>query len=433
MKKNSTEVIIFILVIIVLCVILYPSFIDNDDDSSYSTNPYEYLSNEDYEYRPQPQNEYKPQETTPISYEDNTPTYQEEIVETVKNDVPKSDLSFFNQLKDDEKEIYQKIENACRKYQGEIKLNRVNREKVIVASYAIALDHPEFYWTSNKTITTENTDYVVAIHYDVPSNAKETIQRIDNIVDGIFEEMRSKGIYGDYDKLKYFYEWIVNNTNYGNSSSAQEMTSVFLDHTSVCAGYSKAFLYLCQKANIECAYVSGSTNNNESHAWNIVRYGDNYYWVDVTWGDPVFAGESDNKINYNYFMIDDNELVKNHVIDYNIKMATNYPTNRTISYPSCNDGSLNYYRKIGAYFDTYALYRVRNYFKEKFRNNIYEDIEIKFGDKNNYEAFLYDYLEKENAYIFDDVSEVRPLYYGTVRISYETIEGSCYAKITVSF
>ena len=121
------------------------------------------------------------------------------------------------------------------------------------------------------------------------------------------------------------------------------------------------------------------------------------------------------------------------VIDYNIKMATNYPTNRTISYPSCNDGSLNYYRKIGAYFDTYALYRVRNYFKEKFRNNIYEDIEIKFGDKNNYEAFLYDYLEKENAYIFDDVSEVRPLYYGTVRVSYETIEGSCYAKITVSF
>ena len=87
----------------------------------------------------------------------------------------------------------------------------------------------------------------------------------------------------------------------------------------------------------------------------------------------------------------------------------------------------------GAYFESYDLARVREYFKNKFRNNIYEDIEIKFSDKVDFDAFLYDYLQKDNPYIYDDISDIKRFYYGRISVSSEYSNTSNYAKISVKF
>jgi hypothetical protein len=58
-------------------------------------------------------------------------------------------------------------------------------------------------------------------------------------------------------------------------------------HIAVCDGYSKAFLLLCEKEEIECVVVMGAAvPSMVNHAWNYVKM-DNGKWyaMDVTWND----------------------------------------------------------------------------------------------------------------------------------------------------
>lgn len=73
----------------------------------------------------------------------------------------------------------------------------------------------------------------------------------------------------------------------------QTLYSGLVNGQTVCAGYARTFQYLMNRLDIPVIYVTGTTDTGEAHGWNIVKCGDNYYNVDVTWGDPVFAeGES---------------------------------------------------------------------------------------------------------------------------------------------
>ncbi|MCM1165099.1 MAG: hypothetical protein NC299_05600 [Lachnospiraceae bacterium] len=49
----------------------------------------------------------------------------------------------------------------------------------------------------------------------------------------------------------------------------------------VCAGYARAFQYLCALGGIECHYVTGSIDG-ESHAWNIAVLDGESYFADLT-------------------------------------------------------------------------------------------------------------------------------------------------------
>ncbi|MDR3074775.1 MAG: hypothetical protein LBU30_01895 [Candidatus Methanoplasma sp.] len=59
------------------------------------------------------------------------------------------------------------------------------------------------------------------------------------------------------------------------------------DHHAVCDGYSKAFLLLCEKENIDCVIVLGTAvPRMENHAWNYVKMDNgSWYAIDVTWND----------------------------------------------------------------------------------------------------------------------------------------------------
>ncbi len=58
----------------------------------------------------------------------------------------------------------------------------------------------------------------------------------------------------------------------------------------VCAGYAKAFQYLCDKGGLTCYYVTGITSGE--HAWNIVRLQGKNYLVDITNSEPGSWGQN---------------------------------------------------------------------------------------------------------------------------------------------
>ena len=129
----------------------------------------------------------------------------------------------------------------------------------------------------------------------------------------------------------------------------QNIYSVFVNKRSVCAGYSKAMQYLLDKLGVFCTYVTGKTEGGQSHAWNLVICEGDYYYVDVTWGDPVFmeqegkeAGQAEKDyIGYDYMCCDDEELFRTHI-----------PDEETIL-PACTSKEWNYYVVNGMYYEHY--------------------------------------------------------------------------------
>ena len=103
---------------------------------------------------------------------------------------------------------------------------------------------------------------------------------------------------------------VCNHLDYGRNEGDQGISAFFeeYDGKTVCAGYSRTFELLCSALNIECHYVSGSSDgkSDASHAWNMLRADKQIYWVDLSWGDIG------NYVADSYFTILGYDFAKKH-------------------------------------------------------------------------------------------------------------------------
>ena len=113
----------------------------------------------------------------------------------------------------------------------------------------------------------------------------------------------------DIQKAKALHDWLCNAVDYDDTNTKDAKNhvdySAFLYSTTVCDGYARAYQHLMQAANIE-SYNIGS----QTHAWNMIKLGNHYFHVDVTWDDPV--GGSPEYIDHSYFNISDSDMAIDH-------------------------------------------------------------------------------------------------------------------------
>ncbi len=128
----------------------------------------------------------------------------------------------------------------------------------------------------------------------------------------------------EYEKVKAIHDWIINNTQYdtiGVITGKVPATSftaegLFETHVAVCDGYSKAFEAMAKQAGLSVNRVTGigySSTGSEIHAWNQVKVDGKWYNLDVTWDDPTEGNSAGNNLYYNYFLIPDSVMNKDHV------------------------------------------------------------------------------------------------------------------------
>lgn len=141
----------------------------------------------------------------------------------------------------------------------------------------------------------------------------------------------------DYDKLKFFHDYLVLNCeNDTESPYSNTIYGALVQKKALCEGYSKAFSYLCSLAGIENTIVTGQTD--VYHMWNMVKLGGNWYHVDVTWDNPDDAlhAEYPDVILYQYFMVTDSVIENNRTI-------LTYPA----APPKANGRNENYFVREG--------------------------------------------------------------------------------------
>ncbi len=302
---------------------------------------------------------------------------------------------YYSQLSEEEKLTYREIYQGIMDHQEEIYVHGTDPELVNSILNCVIYDFAEIFWTDGTGMSNsfELGFTIVEIEYQY-SLEERTAKEADikTATTDILSQLSA--LTDEYEKIKMAYEYLVNTVEYVDGvKDDQNLYSALVGKQTVCAGYARANQYLLNQSGVYCAYVLGTATNedgSEAHAWNIVECNEKYYYVDVTWADPIPEEETpvlQRDMIYDYLCCDENLLSSTHVIQ------------EGYDYPACDSGDLNYYKLHGMYYETVDKKQLLNDMKEDINSQANSTI-FKFASADLYtqaKGLLMDGLMNEAA------------------------------------
>lgn len=298
----------------------------------------------------------------------------------------------YQSLSKEEQKVYRQIAEGLEQQEAEIRITPLSEERLMTVFNMVMIDHPEYFWVEGEFQYTtvedlnENTKTAIQLMpvYTVEKEQTESLkQQIEQQADAWIAEIDAS--FDAYEKIKSVYELLIREVEYDETSLYnQTIQSVFLEKKTVCMGYAKATQYLLNKMGIFCTLVTGNIldETNSSHAWNLVRIGENYYYVDTTWGSPGYNAQGDREeaISYSYLCCSDKIISATH------------KANEDILLPSCTDESYHYYRRKGCWYETYDKQRICDVLKRDIETNS-PKTELCFQGEEEYQQAVQDLVE----------------------------------------
>lgn len=290
----------------------------------------------------------------------------------------------YSQLSGRERQIYGEILQGLTGFSEKTPVSAEDEAEFEKIFTCVMNDHPEIFYVDGYTFiryerggVPEGCAFSGSYLYD----GQETARRMKAIEDKAERILAGAPSGGDYEKIKYVYEYLVTHTEYQlGAADNQNLCSVFLGGRSVCQGYAKAAQYLLERLGIECIFVTGAVEEGESHAWNVVRSDGAYYHVDITWGDASYVMEGTAEeyegrkpeINYEYLCVPDEQLFQTHTIE------------NVVPVPACVSMKDNYYVREGAYFVYADMEKAKELFDAAYGEE-YEYVTLKCAEDTVYE------------------------------------------------
>lgn len=332
---------------------------------------------------------------------------------------------YYGQLEKDQKQIYQEILQGLMDYEAQIYIHTSDPKEANEVFLFVMNDYPEIFWCDGRTTATsyEGGPDPYTVLEPVYSYDEEEKEERASVIEAAAGEYLA-GIEADatdYEKILYIYEALVNRVEYDQDApDNQNIYSVFAGERSVCAGYAKATQYLLERLGVFCTYVTGTAWNGQAHAWNLVSCSGDYYYVDTTWGDPVFQAEEGGEtsvsghISYDYMCCSEEQLLKTHTPD------------DTVELPECTKMDANYYVMNGMYYEAYDRERVL----ENMNQVISEGgnpVVVKFAEEQVYQQAKNDILEQVVKQAAQNLAD----WYGLSRVNYQYMDEEKLNKITI--
>lgn len=136
----------------------------------------------------------------------------------------------------------------------------------------------------------------------------EEIEKINKEIDNIMSTIITAEM-SDYDKIKAFHDYIINNTKYDSNfqgdAASTKATGLLFEHKSVCGGYADVMAIFLNKIGLNNFKVAST-----SHVWNAVYLNDESGWlhIDLTWDDPVTIDSDVDTLLHKFFLINTSAL-----------------------------------------------------------------------------------------------------------------------------
>ena len=290
---------------------------------------------------------------------------------------------YFKQLTEEEQRVYRELLKGIRAREKEFYLTISDDDSIDRSYHAVLKDHPEIFWVHNREkiykTTYSDSDYCVFTPGYTYTDGE--IDEIQTAMEQSFQEVRAliPEDASDYEKVRIVYTYVIDHTQYQTGEDDQSIAGVFWKKSAVCAGYAGAVQYLLERLDIPCIYVDGSTKGStEGHAWDIVKIGQEYYYVDATNGDqPDFLNGDAAQL----------EEHKTSIYDYLCPFPEEYEKTYTpseeLTVPACTAKDLDFYVLNQGYFEDYSWQDIYDYCKMRLDNGA-AVVRFKFGSQ---EAF----------------------------------------------
>lgn len=259
-------------------------------------------------------------------------------------DIPFAAEYFLQYLTEEENIVCRQIYSGLQNFDDVISISKnvVKSEDICKFIVLCTSCAPELNYIGQEYSVSVNSEgYVMSIDVEYIKTPEETQaeldeinSRIDTIMSGVSTE------WDDFEKLVYFHDTVVTNCVYDeNSTDCYTAYGCLVDGRSVCEGYTKAMLMLCERADIGCIPVVGQGIEEDEtlpHIWNKVLIDGEWYGMDLTWDDPV-SQMGDDYLRYDYFAVTDEEMNRDHFAD----------ENKYLRYPEAVCTDANYFIRRG--------------------------------------------------------------------------------------
>ncbi len=200
----------------------------------------------------------------------------------------------YHRLDASEKALFDGLKTVCEKYMTTdidisdedgyeldfVPYEDIDDDRLYELIQLFGFQYPQYFFLSNSYSILGDSVALCAI----PQFAKGT-DRLD-ARDKMFADIDeiAAGVDGtDYEKEKALHDIVCAHVEYAKNELDQSAYSAWLTKSSVCAGYSKYFALLLNKAGVESLIVS-----SKDHAWNKVKLDGKWYVTDVTWDDTTY-------------------------------------------------------------------------------------------------------------------------------------------------
>ena len=290
---------------------------------------------------------------------------------------------YFKQLTEEEQRGYRELLKGIRAREKEFYLTISDDDSIDRSYHAVLKDHPEIFWVHNREkiykTTYSDSDYCVFTPGYTYTDSE--IDEIQTAMEQSFQEVRAliPEDAGDYEKVRIVYTYVIDHTQYQTGEDDQSIAGVFWKKSAVCAGYAGAVQYLLERLDIPCIYVDGSTKGStEGHAWDIVKIGQEYYYVDATNGDqPDF-------LNGDAAQLEEHKtIIYDYLCPFPEEYEKTYTPSEELTVPACTAKDLDFYVLNQGYFEDYSWQDIYDYCKMRLDNGA-AVVRFKFGSQ---EAF----------------------------------------------
>lgn len=321
---------------------------------------------------------------------------------------------YFKQLTEEEQRVYRELLKGIRAREKEFYLTISDDDSIDRSYHAVLKDHPEIFWVHNREkiykTTYSDSDYCVFTPGYTYTDSE--IDEIQTAMEQSFQEVRAliPEDAGDYEKVRIVYTYVIDHTQYQTGEDDQSIAGVFWKKSAVCAGYAGAVQYLLERLDIPCIYVDGSTKGStEGHAWDIVKIGQEYYYVDATNGDqPDF-------LNGDAAQLEEHKtIIYDYLCPFPEEYEKTYTPSEELTVPACTAKDLDFYVLNQGYFEDYSWQDIYDYCKMRLDNGA-AVVRFKFGSQ---EAFSESCQELLDDGVVQNVAQYYMKLHGLGQVEY---------------
>lgn len=241
----------------------------------------------------------------------------------------KTHYYYRNRLSGIDRAIYDRIFEGLQNWRPSIPMPPGKDIHYVYSIYTMVLrDCPLFFHVDIGIRMREGYDPMLVPLYRLTK--QQYAQQYRLVCDFVQNSARQlKGVRRTYDKVRLIHNSMARHVIYFgvDEDDSHNVVGAILKQKAVCESIAKAFKLICDACLIPCIVVFGCSTSTDgvqygtvsekdqdvNHAWNMVKIGEHWYNIDVTFDIGAAGFEDKTRIRYDYFCRSDRVFSVNHI------------------------------------------------------------------------------------------------------------------------